>query len=75
MEYIDELTEYGTTAYVKCLDDMVKLLIEKEVKATVLILAEVSASFGVASAPLAYTVQVELLDVGLLAGKDQEVES
>lgn len=42
-EYLDELTEYGTVTYAKCLDDMAKLMIERGVVAVVMILAKVKA--------------------------------
>lgn len=66
---MDELTEYGSAAYAKCLDDMVKLMIEKGVNAAVLILAEVRAAFG-ASTFSTQIVRVEVLDITPTAGED-----
>lgn len=49
-------------------------MIEREVEATILILAKSRASFG-ALASSVQTVQVKLPDVNLVAGEDQEVGS
>lgn len=40
---LDELTEYGTMVYVKCTDNMIKLMIERRVKVVVLIFAKTKA--------------------------------
>lgn len=44
-EYLDELMKYGTAAYAECLNDMVKLMTEREVNAAILILVEARTLF------------------------------
>lgn len=45
-KYLDELTKYGATVYTECMDDMIKLMTEREVKAAIPILVEARAPFG-----------------------------
>lgn len=61
-------------AYVECMDNMIKLMTERGLEATVSILAETKAPLG-ALASFIQTVHVELSDVSLAAGKDREVGS
>lgn len=73
VEYLDELTEYGTTTYTKCLNDIVKLIIERKVDAAVPILVEARAPFE-ALAPSAQIVWVKVLNATPTTGEDREVK-
>lgn len=44
VDYQDKPIDYGTIAYVECIDDMIKLITKRKVKAVVLILTEPKAS-------------------------------
>lgn len=44
-KYLDELTEYDTTTFTKCMDNMIKLMTEREVEVIVLILVKARAPF------------------------------
>lgn len=61
-------------AYVKCMDDMIKLMTKRGVRAAIPILAEAKASYG-DPVSLIRTIQIELPKVSLVIGKDREVRS
>lgn len=71
---MNELTEYDTTTYTKCLDDMIKLMTERGIKVAILILVKGKAPFR-ALAFQVQTVQVEPSKGGAAISEDQKVGS
>lgn len=45
VDYKDEFTNYGTIAYVKCIDDKLKLVTKRRVEVAVPILTEATTSY------------------------------
>lgn len=60
--------------YVKCINDMIKLVDEKGVKVAILILTKAKTSYVPLTSSI-QTVWVELPEVGLDIGNDGEVQS
>lgn len=42
----DELSEYAITAYISCIGDMIKLMIEKGIEEAILVMTKVKNSYG-----------------------------
>lgn len=71
---LEEVPEYATVAYVACIDEMIKLMIDRRIKAAVLVLMEVKILYGPPESP-SQTIWVELSKASSIVGDDQEVES
>lgn len=64
-----ELVKYAIVAYVKCISNMIKLMIEMGIEAAVLVLTEAKNLYG-PPASLSRTTRVELYKANLTAGED-----
>lgn len=73
-DHEDKLLEHIVTAYVSCIDDMIKLMTEKGIKTIVPVLTEVKNSYGPLVSP-SQTIQLKLPRIDLTTDKDQEVRS
>lgn len=73
-DYDTKLLEYATIAFIECISDIIKLMIEKRVKVTISILGQAKKSYG-PFASLSQTTRVELLEAIFATGDDQKVRS
>lgn len=67
-----ELSEYTVAAYVKCINDMIRLMTDGGIEAVVSVLMEVKHSYGPLTSS-SQTTQIELPEANPTVGDDQEV--
>lgn len=74
MDYVTELSEYATVAYVEYIGDMIKLITERGIEAAVSVLAKVKKSYGPLTSPF-QTTKLELPEASCTVGNGQEIGS